>query len=97
MSIREPRTIARSRNVAAGAAIGIALCAAAVGCTGRDDRYTLYRDSAVDPTQRVHVATFDAADGDAYNHDNCEAARAVFQAHPDIRTKFWCEKGHFKK
>ncbi len=50
MSIREPRTIARSRTHAAGASIGIALCAAAAGCTGRDDRYTLYRDSAVDPT-----------------------------------------------
>ncbi|MDM0000670.1 hypothetical protein QTI24_18785 [Variovorax sp. J22P240] len=97
MSTRESRTIARSRKAAAGAAIGIALCAVAVGCTGRDDRYTLYRDSVVDPTRRVHVATFDAADGDANNRDNCEAARAVFQAHPGIRTKFWCEKGPFKK
>jgi hypothetical protein len=40
------------------------------------------------------LATFDASDG---NKENCEQAQALFQAQPGVKTKFWCEKGRFKK
>jgi hypothetical protein len=46
---------------------------------------------------RLHVAIFNAADGEAYNRENCEVAQNLFQTQPDVRTKFWCEKGNFKK
>jgi hypothetical protein len=46
---------------------------------------------------RVHVATFDSKDGDKYNRENCDQAQQLFQAQPAVKTKFWCEKGQFKK
>jgi len=51
----------------------------------------------MDENMRVHVATFDATDGETYNKQNCDQAQLLFQAQPDIKTKFWCEKGAFKK
>jgi hypothetical protein len=62
-----------------------------------DGTHTLYRNSVTDQNMRIHVATFDATDGDAYNHENCEQAQELFQAQPGVKTKFWCEKGTFKK
>jgi hypothetical protein len=60
--------------------------------------YTLYRDTLVENvTPRIHVATFDAGDNEQYNRENCEQARKLFQAQPSVQTKFWCEKGRFKK
>jgi len=74
-------------------------CVAAVlGCTSADDTaYTLYRSSVVLKNARMHVASFDAADGDTYNGENCHQAQALFQSQPSVETKFWCEKGRFKK
>ena len=46
---------------------------------------------------RLHVATFDAADGEAYNRGNCDQAKELFQAQPGVKTKFWCEKGRYRK
>lgn len=66
-----------------------------VGCT--EHSYTLYRNSAVGSDMRIHVASFDAKDGDAYNQDNCQTAAGLFQQQPGIVTKFWCEKGSFKE
>lgn len=58
--------------------------------------YTLYRNSLVGPaTTRIHVATFNAADGADYNLGNCRLAARLFQAQPDVRTTFWCERGTF--
>jgi hypothetical protein len=59
--------------------------------------HTLYRSSVVLPSARIHIATFDAADGDAHNRENCELARDLFQAQPGVLTRFWCEPGGFKK
>jgi len=70
---------------------------ALAGCNGDDKSYTLYRDSIVTQNARIHVATFDAADGDAYNKENCETARELFTSQSGVRTKFWCEKGRFRK
>ena len=46
---------------------------------------------------RIHVASFNAADGEAYNRDICEQAQQLFQAQSGVKTQFWCEKGAFKK
>lgn len=61
------------------------------------ETYTLYRDSVTDQSMRVHVASFDASDGQAYNSENCAQAAVLFQAQPEVKTKFWCERGRFKK
>jgi hypothetical protein len=58
--------------------------------------YTLYRSSVVTQNARLHVATFDSADGEKYNNENCLAARDLFQQQPGVRTTFWCEKGKFR-
>ena len=58
--------------------------------------FTLYRNSLTDKHMRIHVATFDATDGEAYNRGNCEQAQLLFQNQPNVKTKFWCESGRFK-
>jgi hypothetical protein len=64
---------------------------------------TLYRNSAVDGEavetnlMRIHIATFDTADGDSYNWENCQIAQSLFQAQPGVRVKFWCEKGRYRR
>jgi len=64
-----------------------------------DDGYTftLYRNSVTDQNMRIHVATFDSVDGEGYNRGNCNQAQVLFQSQLGVATKFWCEKGHFKK
>ena len=65
-----------------------------------EETYTLYRSSAVSnvgESWRVHVATFDAKDGDAYNSGNCQIAQELFQKQPGVTIRYWCEKGIFKK
>ena len=67
-----------------------------------DQTYTLYRDSATDANakgnsaMRIHVASFDSADGAAYNQENCNQARKLFQEQPEVTVRYWCEKGRFK-
>ena len=73
--------------------IGLAFLAA---CSD-DNAYTLYRDSPISASMRIHVATFDTSDGDAYNKENCQLAERLFQQQPGVTVKFWCEKGTFKK
>jgi len=74
------------------------LIGATTACSS-NDTYTLYRNGAASDTLRIHVATFDADEDDDknYNHDNCEQARELFQLHPAQMSRFWCEKGHYKK
>ncbi len=74
------------------------IATAIAGCRVADgDSYTLYRSSVADSTMRIHVATFDATEGEKYNQENCEQARELFQAQPLVRTRFWCEKGRYRK
>ncbi len=71
---------------------------AIAGCGVPDDNsYTLYRSSVSDSTMRLHLATFDASEGDKYNQENCDRARQLFQAQKGIRTRLWCEKGRYQK
>jgi len=76
----------------------LVLIGGTVACSS-NDTYTLYRNGAAQDTLRIHVATFDADEDDDknYNHDNCEQARELFQLHPAQMSRFWCEKGHYKK
>jgi hypothetical protein len=46
---------------------------------------------------RIHVASFDSSDGENYNQGNCKIAQELFQKQDGVKTKFWCEKGTFKK
>lgn len=59
--------------------------------------FTLYRNSVVGVDMRLHVATFDAADGEAYNRENCWIAAELFKSQPNVRVRYWCEKGRFRK
>ena len=78
-----------------------ALAAFIVGCSGsgtsESQSFVLYRNSVTDENMRIHVASFDAAEGEQYNRGNCEQAQALFHGQPGVKTKFWCEKGRFKK
>lgn len=72
-----------------------------VGCSGSPDDhvFTLYRTSpsTQGDSLRLHVATFDSADGERYNNGNCEVARGLFQGQPGVTVRYWCEKGRFRK
>jgi hypothetical protein len=69
----------------------------AAAAAGPSQSFTLYRNSVLDPKMRIHLATFDAVDGEAYNRGNCDQAQALFQAQDGVKTKFWCEQGKFKR
>ena len=74
-----------------------ALCSMLAACQGQDaSTLTLYRSSVLSDGARIHVATFDAADGEAYNRENCDAAAGLFGGQSGTRTRFWCEKGRFR-
>ena len=50
------------------------------GCGGDSATYTLYRNSVIEANLRIHVATFDAAESEGYNRENCEQARIYFRS-----------------
>jgi len=77
-----------------------------------DIEYTLYRTGVdvpagrEDKAARIHVATFDAKQDAEYNRSNCETAQELFNAAQptfrdtvlaNIKLKYWCEKGLYKK
>ncbi len=63
----------------------------------QSDSYTLYRNSIADEFERIHVASFNAKEDEKYNQENCDIAKDLFQKQDGIKTKFWCEKGVFRK
>ena len=67
------------------------------GCVSSDATYTLYRNSVTDENMRIHVATFEASEGHDYNQGNCKISSELFQKQDGTKTKFWCEKGIYKK
>jgi len=72
-------------------------CAFEARAEAGDGIFTLYRNSIVDAEMRLQIATFDAADGEAYNRENCFLAAALFKNQPAVRVQYWCEKGRFRK
>ena len=79
------------------AMVSIVLSACSFGGTSDGQVFTLYRNSVTDENMRIHVASFDASEKEEYNRGNCEQAQLLFQNQPGVKTKFWCEKGRFKK
>jgi hypothetical protein len=79
------------------APVCVVLIGACLGCSRSEGTYTLYRSETPGDTLRLHVATFDAEDGESYNHDACEQTRELFQVQPTTLAKYWCEKGKYHR
>lgn len=75
----------------------LTLSACSISGTSDGQVFTLYRNSVTDGNMRLHVATFDATETEEYNRGNCEQAQQLFQSQQGVKTKFWCEKGRFRK
>lgn len=65
------------------------------GCEPDSDTYTLYRGSVTGP-MRIHVATFDSSNPEAYNRENCQIALGLFRKQPGVKVRYWCEKGRYR-
>ena len=65
--------------------------------SANDMATTLYRTSLIIENARMHLATFNADQGEEYNWGNCLIAAKLFQSQPDVKTYFWCEKGEYVK
>jgi hypothetical protein len=75
----------------------VAILLAGAG-TAEDEVYTLYRNSVTALGMRIHVATFDATkSGEGYNFENCNVAADLFRQQPGVLTRFWCERGRYRK
>ena len=57
---------------------------------------TLYRNSVTDATMRIHVATFDSADGKDYNAENCAITAELFASQSGVSVRYWCEPGRYR-
>lgn len=60
-----------------------------------DAVFTLYRNSVLDASMRLHVATFDADQGSSYNQENCWIAQKLFQSQSGVTVTYWCERGRY--
>lgn len=81
----------------------------ASGCSDQNGASaTLYRNSEIAPSMRVHFASFNAAEKAPYNLNNCQMAARVLNANVAAMTKeagrelderlgFWCEPGQFRE
>ena len=79
-------------------ALVIVISSIFAGCSSDSDTFTMYRNSVIDRSMRIHVATFNAAvGGDKYNSGNCDLAASLFASQDGVKTRFWCEKGTYKK
>ncbi len=83
-----------------------ALTACSLSSPSESEPVTLYRNSQVDSSMRIHIATFDAEDsGQYYNLVNCRLASKVLNANVEALNPgkeqqtvgFWCEEGNFEK
>jgi hypothetical protein len=72
--------------------IAVLLGSVGMSCAQTENSYkiaTLYRDSSPDiPSDRYHVATFNADHGYSYNRENCQIAAKLFQEQPGVKTRF---------
>jgi hypothetical protein len=66
-------------------------------CAGGDNSYTLYTTSPGLDNTRMHIATFDAAQPDSYNRENCDHVRDLFIKLPGTQARYWCEKGRYRR
>jgi hypothetical protein len=93
--------------------IALTVFLALAGCNqaggfGGGATVTLYRNSPVDYSMRIHWGTFDAQDGVNYNLSNCQMAARLLNANVTALAKkegrrhdsvvgFWCEVGRYKE
>ena len=85
-------------RILAGLVVAVAMAGAVGASTPEDAAYTLYRNSVTAPGMRIHVATFDATNsGQGYNFENCNVAADLFSRQPGVLTRFWCERGRYRK
>ena len=66
---------------------------------GGEHVFTLYRNNHLDPSIRVHVATFDAGRRE-FNEFYCNNAKKYFRSDAKSRgsdERYWCEVGYVKK
>jgi hypothetical protein len=78
------------------ATIIVALLISGCAAHAAESMYTLYRTSVADASMRIHVATFDADEGENYNRDNCQTAARIFAAQPRVTVRYFCEKGRYR-
>ena len=66
---------------------------------GEKSVYTLYQGIPTldGGTMRIHVASFDAADGAEWNRKNCETVASLYKPVEVARVSHWCEPGWFKR
>lgn len=86
--------------------VGLAILASLAACGGFQgaNEITLYRNSSVDRTIRVHFATFDADGAAEPNRKNCEMAARLLNANINSLANgattgvgFWCEDGKYSE
>lgn len=70
-----------------------------VGCseTPKSETFTLYRNSPIDRSLRIHVATFDAVDHEGYNLAVCGSVSDYYNEAPPMDARYWCESGRFQE
>lgn len=88
---------------------GLLLTAGCDAGSTSSETFTLYRNSPLDRSIRVHWATFNASDSDRnYNRNNCEMAARLLNANVDASAAaegkprhsgvgFWCEPGSYSE
>lgn len=77
----------------------IILLGVLTACVHPDPVYTLYRNSILDPSMRIHVATFDTREGsnsNPYNQQQCEEIATLLRSNDEDQKRWWCEKGRFR-
>ena len=95
----------RNSRVKYAIALVAATCSAGCNLSGSDSA-TLYRNSSIDSSMRIHFATFDAPETAYYNMSNCQMAARLLNANVnalaadrtdrrDQSLGFWCESGEY--
>jgi len=91
-----------SRFVKTITLIGILSCG--ISCSeitaSETEVQTLYRNSSLDPSMRIHVATFDTSEGGKsnpdYNRAACSETAKLYRDNDIAKKDWWCEKGRFR-
>ena len=81
LSLPKARPYDRRKTITSSVAAGdcLALVLVISGCGVTDSNtYPLYRSSVLDGVNRIHIATFDAEDGDDYS-EGCQAYADAIQ------------------
>lgn len=61
--------------------------------------WVLYRNSTIDKSMRIHVASFDSIEGGnveanyEYNRENCESVSQTLGSRVGVTADYWCERG----